>query len=169
MSENQKNFEQGTKGWKTKEWDGKRESYALTKRLTAKHMKIVDYLMEGMEAKDIAGVMGLKPETVARQINTPLLQNELARRRGDWEKQQNYEQKEFMNDAKQILEEAGVNAANTMVGLLGDQDPSIKLRSAKEILDYSVSKEQGGGVANTTINIEQLQILNTALAESKVG
>lgn len=144
------------------------------KRMLPRHFQILDLTLEGLGRTEIAGALGMTRETVQRVVASPVFQHELARRREKREglRDQNsvLEEGAAIDRARMILEEALPKAAQTHVGLLDNDDPAIAQRSANSILDRAMGtadKTGKGGGPQITIHADQVQLLQTAFAESR--
>jgi len=140
-------------------------------RLQTKHLRIVDLALEGLGAKEIASIVGMTPVGIGMLLRSPLVQAEISRRRGLSESVQDEARGLVPNEALKILQNAAVPAANVQVSLLEAEDDSIRQRASKEILErvFGPSKTQeGSSRPQIVINTETLQVLQTALQESRL-
>ncbi len=130
-------------------------------RLTQSHYEIMRLCLLGLHTTDIALAMKMTPVGVGLIINSPLFQDELAKRR---EKQfQVAEEIKTKQDleAMDILKAAASDAANTHVNLLKSNDERVAQSSANSILDRVLQKsDSAGGVRldEATINLLQVTI-----------
>jgi hypothetical protein len=108
----------------------------------------------------------MTPVAISYILRSPLVQQELARRRTGLEVAQKDSVVEESVRAKETLERAAVRAAETQVGLLNVNDPRVKLSASNSILDRVFG---GKEVKGTSINIsaESVQLLSLAIREAK--
>lgn len=139
-------------------------------RLSSRHHRMVDLHLEGVSHVEIAQIVGVTRESVGLVINSPLTQDEIARRRAVREHAVDDLAIAGVLKARSILDEAAEEAATTQVDLLGSGDDRTRLAASKEILGtaFGSGKDgEGGGV----IKIEQATIQNIQIAvqESRAG
>ncbi len=131
-------------------------------RLLPRHYKILALCIEGFTRKDIALALEMSPEGVGLIINSPLFQDELAKRRVS-----------SISDARQlsvtkdlsalnIMQEAATSAAQKHVDLLSSENDRTAQMSANSILDrvLAVDKQNVGAMKldQTIINLLQITI-----------
>ena len=142
-------------------------------RLLPRHFRMLDLCLQGLSRNDIALVCGVTPESVGLVINSPLFQDELARRRqGQYIENKD---KRTLNEgeALDILQKASAKAANRHVELLDSDNERTVQASANAILDrvLAVKGSEVGAVKidQTIINLLQITVneLKGALIESK--
>jgi len=137
-------------------------------RMLPRHMKILDLCLEGKGRKAIAEEVGLHVQSISNIFNSPLFQEELARRRTSMSKAHDQAVSQHVTQAKAELEGSAVEAARTHIRLLGSEDDRTAQSSATAILDRvglgKAEKDAQGDVV--VINVEQMQLLNIALEES---
>ena len=140
-------------------------------RLLPRHKKIVELCLAGHSNKDIAQVVGLTPQAIGLITRAPIFQQALAQRRQEQNAQEDEELHQSLVKARTIIEEASVEAAETQVELLNCEDSSIRLQSAKAILDRAFgSQEKSEGSGQTIVMAPgSVQLLQIALQESEDG
>ncbi len=104
-------------------------------RLQAKHLRIVELLLDGTAKKDIAETLGLTPAGVINITNSAIFQHELARRRTERVGRLDEAENIRRLGAADILDQASSDAARTQVGLLTDENSKVRQVSAMDILD----------------------------------
>ena len=104
-------------------------------RLQARHYKMMDLHLAGMDTKAIAEVMGKSAVGVGQVINSPIFQAEVSRRRASGERAHDEGLAHVAVRAKQVIEDNAENAAQKVVDLMDDEDSSIQFKSATHILD----------------------------------
>lgn len=106
-------------------------------RLTPRHLKILDYCVEGLCPKDIAIKLGMTARQVGIVVNSGSFQHQLAIRRKAFE--EDIDQKLAVKEiqAADILKNASADAAKTLVGVMKLGSEGNRLRSAEAILDRS--------------------------------
>lgn len=100
-------------------------SYKNMHKIKAYHYQAMTYRIAGYNYKEIADLLGYAHTTIK---NWFLLDDVF---RAEFQK---FEKKGLEN-AKRILEEASVEAANKIVDLLDNKNAQVSLNSAKDILD----------------------------------
>ena len=137
-------------------------------RLLPRHFKILDMAASGVRDRgEIASALGVTPQTISNVLNAPIAQDELARRRRSMERSSDEASALVAMQARERLERASPEAAQVHVDLLTDDDPSVRQRSAEAILNRVLGKAEAVGTQNITIiEVDQIQLLNLALAES---
>jgi len=136
-------------------------------RLLPRHFRILELCLEGFSKKDIAGAIGMTPQAISLITNSPLFQDELARRRAERNIEADDRSVGGVVESRRLLEEASAAAAQTAIDLLGSEDERVQLSSANSILDRVFNKEEGAGPSGLTINVDQLKVLQIAIQESK--
>lgn len=137
-------------------------------RMMPAHHRIVDLALQGYTNRQIAEQMNRTPEGIGLVLKSPLVQGELSRRREIQNQAQATGSANTLNRAKEILIEAAVPAANTLVSLLDAQDDSIKRQSANDIFKMIYGTEGTKAPSATVINIEQMNVLIQALKEDRI-
>lgn len=138
--------------------------------LMARHAKIIELTLQGLSQKEVADQLQVSRNNVRKILQQPLVRMELERRRDEILK--NTEEK--ITDAKVLarkaIEEAAEKAAKKQISLMDCEDPSIQLRASQSILDRALGKaDQTVPIGNRImISADQINILQTALEESKV-
>lgn len=138
-------------------------------RLRAIHYKMVDLVLAGLSTKEIAEECERTPQSISLVTNSPLFQDEVARRRKVQNVKHDEASSNVISRVKQILENNAEAAANVHVDLMtNSSDPRIKQSSANSILDrvYPAKVDEGSKTPVVQINVQQLQLLQLALAES---
>lgn len=137
------------------------------KRLTAKHKCILDLHLAGLSHIDVAKEMKMTEQAIGMICRSPLFQDELARRRSGLDKKVDEASANTVSLAKKIMEEAAADAAQLHVELLMHEDPRVAQASANRILEETFGGEKKVAASVVNINIEQLAVLQQALAESR--
>ncbi len=129
---------------------------------------MLELVLQGLSNKDIAERLGCTPQCVSMTVNSAVMQNQLARRRGEMEREANQAHGVAIQDARHVLENGVVDAARTHVELLDDQDHNIAQRSATAILDRCGigSREESQKGVTVVIETEQVNLLTLAMNES---
>lgn len=138
------------------------------KRMLQRHFVMIDLLLQGLSHKDIALRLGCTPQCVSMVHKSPVVQEELARRRKEIDSLSNKSIGVSITEAKQVLEEAALKAARTHVNLLASQDEAVAQRSASAILDRTgiTSKDKNDTSRAIVIEAETVNLLNIAADES---
>jgi len=139
-------------------------------KLQARHLKVMDLTLEGKTRGDIAEAVGMTPQNVYLVTNSPLFQQELARRREEREKHHDSDSMLMLEQAKDILANNSARAAEVHVGLLDSTSDRIKQASASAILDrvgLSPQKQEESRAQPITVSVEVFNNLQQALVEVK--
>ncbi len=105
------------------------------KRLKPKHLRILELLLIGKSQKEIALELSLSEYGISLIVNSPVFQNELARRRAEQNEKADLAETTRRLTAREILDKSANEAANVQIRLLGSANEAIKQRSAMDILD----------------------------------
>lgn len=140
-------------------------------RMMPRHFRIMDLVLQGKTCVQIGKELGCHPDTVTNVSHSPIFQDELARRRARIERQRDDAAAVETFQAKQVIEEAAVDAARAQVDALESPQATIKLRAADAILDRALGKG-GPAKADTTpgtivLSAERIDLLMLALRESR--
>lgn len=143
------------------------------RRILPRHSKILDLSLAGHKNVTIAKIVGMTTGAISLILRSPLVQSELKRRRESSTEIEvmKLDREAVRGKALSILEQESSTAAETIVQLMGCEDPSIQLRSAVSILDRVFPKENGTGgtVVNVELTGEHAQLLVLAMKESDNG
>jgi hypothetical protein len=98
-----------------------------------------------------------------------LFQQEIARRREALEVQSVDAHTREISDGRDKMAAKASDAAQLHCDFLDDPelDPRVRQASANAILDRVYGKDSSGGVPAVLINVEQLNLLQTALSEAQ--
>jgi len=141
------------------------EKYKEIQRLLPAHFKILDYVLAGYGPAQIAKLVDRTKERIGYIIMSPIFQSELARRRSKLEKMQDEREVLHIDSARKHLEEHALEAAEAQTSMLSEEDPNLRLKSSKEILDRVFGKsDDGANVTNVTVlNAQQIDNLRVTL------
>ena len=137
-------------------------------KLTPRHLKIVDYCIEGLTPKDIASKLLMSSRQVGIIINSASFQHQLSIRRSSFEKDIDEKLAETEVHAADILKSAAITAAKRVVLGMGSQNEGLAIRAAESILDRSGNAKLMRAEPmdkNPTIHIshDDLELLNETL------
>ena len=135
-------------------------------RIMSRHKRMMGLHLKGMTNTDIAKETGQHINCVSQVLNSPIVQDEVARLRGLQDKALAEQDAVVTTQARSRLETLSVSAATTLGDLLEDEDPHVKLKSANSILDKALGKSDVPQGANIHINAEHLNLLNLAATEA---
>lgn len=135
-------------------------------KLLPRHYAILELCLAGMDKKAIAEKLEITPQTVYNVTNSPLFQDELARRKKSVEAKQDSLLASTPARAKAVLDQNAVRAAERLSQLVQSADEGIAHRSSVAILDKVLGSDQSK-IRPITINVEQLENLQVALLESR--
>ena len=138
-------------------------------RLNQKHHRMVELYLGGDSRSAIAGKLDCTPESVGMVCNSPLFQQEIARRRSVMESKADEAHALEVSDGRELLASKAKDAAQLHCDFVDDfdLDPRVRQASAEAILNRVYGKDSGSGTPAVLINVEQLNLLQTALAESR--
>lgn len=138
------------------------------KRMLPRHHTIVTLALAGLSERDIAGQLEMTPQAIGMILRSPIVQDELSRRRTQQEHRNDEEMVRGVSKAREILNENSATAASKMVELLDSPDPRVAQMSAKDILDRTLAPAEGGrGMQVTVLSEGAIQLLQVALSEDK--
>jgi hypothetical protein len=112
--------------------------------LEIEHIRVLEAFVRRPNRARIALDLGMSASKVSAILRLPVVQAELAKLTAD-----------VLEMARQHLLTAVGHALDTLVALLDDQDPTVRFRAAKEILDRAMSLSESGGVSETEAAVDQ--------------
>ena len=129
-------------------------------RMLPHHQKILDLTLAGYRLKDIAQAVDMTTAGVSLILNSPIFQDELARRRAVRNEHTDTQASLQLTKARDLLEENVVKAAQVHVDLLTCDDPKVRQTSADRILERVMGKSEDHQtvVVLQKIDVENLQI-----------
>lgn len=138
-------------------------------RMLPRHHAIVEMALNGLSNAKIAECLDMTPQAVGQIVLSPIVQNELARRRGERGEKLDKAALDYVSQAREEVEKASIVAAKTLRGLLDSSDERIRLNSASKILDQVFASKDSNKTAggNLILNVDQIQNLQIALVESR--
>ena len=135
------------------------------KTMKARHKLIIDLHLAGLKNTEIAEEMDNTAESVGMILRSPIVQEELARRRYAVDKVSDQAVGNVAARAKEILAAASANAAQLLVDQIDHQDPRVAQNAALSILEESFGTKSGGPAMVVNINTNQLALLQQTLSE----
>jgi hypothetical protein len=134
--------------------------------IKARHKCMVDLHLAGMTNVQIAEEMDCTPESVGMILRSPIVQQEIAQRRGSITKHTDEAYTESLAKVREIMGKASPQAARTFVNQLDHEDPRVAANAAKNVLEH-VFGDTKDGKPKVVIQIqtEQLQLLQQTLME----
>ncbi len=139
-------------------------------RLLPRHHAILELCLAGNGTREIAQAMDMSPQAISLITNAPIFQHELSKRREGRVKLADEAAALVPMRAKQALENASLDAANTQIELMQKTNPDNKLRAAMatEILDRTLGsgKDANGNSPVIILNQGDILIMQQALNES---
>ena len=126
-------------------------------RLNGRHYQIIDLVLLGKRAVDIAKIVGMTARSVGLVIHSPSFQHELSMRRDTINEQVNKNIVDNIDDTAEELKKAGLEAARKLIGGLASSDEGIVFRSAADILDRTgyPKMTKSIGALSTNIGIDE--------------
>lgn len=129
------------------------------------HLSMVELCLAGHSPEAIAHATSRTVTSVRMVIGSPLFQQELARRRGEQNKRSDQTIGVHRSEAKRILEESLVTAANRQIELLDSNDERVRQTAVSAIFDRTFGKQtEPAGQSGSVIRIEAGAMLNLQLA-----
>ena len=137
-------------------------------RLQQQHLHIVDLALTGLTRSQIAGEIKMTPQNVGMILKSPLVMNELARRRALLEPKIDKDISNSVTRAKELIDETSESAAKEMKSLLREESPRIRYSAARDILDRAMGRAQDKNEKAPTlvIDAETVNLLQLAGKES---
>lgn len=127
--------------------------------------------LEGKSQVEMAQTFGISPLAVCGIVNSPLFQDEVARRRKEKQKVDNEQNGLAVLRSREKLDQASELAADTLAELTRSaKSETVKMQSAKSILDLVYGKDekrQQNSGQTIVMNIENLQFLQQVLDEDR--
>lgn len=138
------------------------------KQILPRHYEILRLSLLGLSPREISKTIDMSTTSLSFIIKSPIFQAELSRRRSHIEGKEDDLIASGVSRARDLLEEASVDAATTQIELLADQDSRVKHSAARDILDRTLGKkgeESRGGTV--VLEIEAINLLKVAFREIK--
>lgn len=145
----------------------KNEPYEVS-RMLPRHHEIVKRCLLGMSNVAIANELGMSNRSISLITNSPLFQQELARRRKLVESEETKIISGGVKQARQILDDNSALAAQTQVDLMSSNEERVKSSAAKDILDRTIgSKVDGGQAVGVVIDASALELVKETFNQVK--
>lgn len=129
----------------------------------------MDLHIQGLDAKEIARMMGKSEVGVGMVIRSPVFEEECARRRAATEKANDEAVAVVAVRAKEKIEGAAEDAADKLVELMDDENSAIQFKSCTDILDRVFGRAGDKEDKRPTILIEGDALFNLQLAIREAG
>ena len=141
------------------------------KRLLPRHFKIVDLYLAGLNIKQISQELGMSSAGVSNIVNSPKVQDEVARRREGQNKDLSQMNVSTIENAKHLLNEKAIQAAQVHVDILEDETASHsqKQSSANAILDRCFNDGKDNNQVATVLTADTINVLNVSIKEAFDG
>lgn len=138
-------------------------------RLNHCHHAIIECALAGMTRNEIATEFGRSPEGVGLILNSPLAQQEMARRREQQRRTNDTSTAAVLSRAKQLMEENSVKAVEKVVQHISSPDDATSLKASNSLLDRvfgSGPKKDGEGTGVTfQLGPDALKTLAEAMSQ----
>jgi len=138
-------------------------------RLVPRHFNIMELCLQGYTQRDIADSLGMSQTAISLIVNSPVFQDELAKRRSTQQKMTDEvsvkERTNIVSDLRQKIEEAAMDAADVHIKNLKNENPRVAQVSADAILDRVLAKNTAP-THITVIEKGAIELLQVALMES---
>jgi thioester reductase-like protein len=142
-------------------------SYEI-ERMLPRHYAIMEASLNGLSNVTIASHFDMSPTAIGQILLSPIVQSEMAKRRGQRVAQLDKAALDYVAQAKEEIEKSSLAAAKTLKVLMDSSDENIRLKSASKILDQVfATKDNKSSSGNLILNVDQLQLLQIALVESR--
>lgn len=136
-------------------------------RLNQTHHAMIECCLVGMTRTQIAEAFERSEVGVGLILQSPLFQQELARRRKTHQQTNDQANASVLAQAKDIIERNATKAANTVVSLLDSQDESVRGKHAENLLDRVFGTKQVA--ASNTFNGPVMMLDGDALANLRTA
>lgn len=138
-------------------------------RLMPRHYEIINLSLAGYGPKEIAQALEMTPQAITLITKSAIFQHEISRRRANQEEKVDDQLASVPALAKQILENASVEAAMVHVENLGSTNDKTRHSAAEAILTRSAVGESKDAqtTPNVTISVESMNLIVLALKESE--
>ena len=136
--------------------------------LSTRHQLILDLSIQGLDATQIASRIGMTPQAIYYIRNQVQFQQELARRMEEKSEETLALLSLAPTRAKEMLEEASLQAAETQIALMSDDSNKMRYKSSKLILDRVFGTGDNQKSQPVTINIEQINLIREAMSEVRL-
>jgi hypothetical protein len=142
-------------------------SYEI-ERMLPRHYAIMEASLNGLPNVKIAEHFDMSPTAIGQILLSPIVQSEMAKRRSQRVGQLDKAALDYVSQAKDEVEKCSLQAAKTIKALMDSSDENIRLKSASKILDQVFqTKDNKSSSGNLILNVQQLNLLQTALTESR--
>lgn len=145
---------------------------AMIQRLLPRHFGLLKLVLSGVYSNgDMARMLGYTPENIRLVINSPLFQDELARRRRETELTENLAVRDGLTQARDLLNQTAYAAVEKLEDVMvGAVDPKLQMDAADKILKYAFPRGEEARGASVTANVvvlsaEKLEGLRAILNE----
>jgi len=139
--------------------------YTHIQNLMSHQLKIVDLFISGLKTSQIAAEANMTMAQIRNITNSPVFQAEVVRRRGQTEDLMNQASvREHVDQTRKALDNATLNAAETLISNLNSENEAIQIKSAAEILDRTSYPrqqkiEQGSSVKVVVLDPSHVKII----------
>lgn len=137
----------------------------ILQKLNNRHQKMIELCLAGYTNGQLAEVFGMTDSRISLILKTPIFQHELALRREKQNQVTDVTTATVLARAKDLLDVNSFKAAKVQSELLESESDTIRRGAANDILNRVLGAPKVD-VQPIQINIDQLNVLQTALAES---
>jgi hypothetical protein len=128
------------------------------KQLTTVHLRTIDAFIESPNKAEIARKLRISESQVARTLKLPVVRDELARRTD-----------ELKQSMAVHMRAAGPKAFDTLIALLDDPNPVVRLRTATYIVDRLLSLPALGSEADAALEARIVEVTGRVDAAEHPG
>jgi hypothetical protein len=157
-----------------KEHDEKAQSTvnAEPDKVTPRHRALMRRLVSGMTLSDACTDIGFSISRASLIVNSPLFQEEMKRMEGEVAKEfAEAEANRPSDPTRLVLTESAETAARTLKGALSDENPTIRVSAAKDILDRTGYAKEDKLKAKVLVEPSQslIDVMSRIVKEKNVG
>lgn len=133
--------------------------------MKAKYKLMVDLHIAGLKNIQIAEEMDCTPESVGMILRSPIVQEEIARRRNMVDRKVDEATANVVARAKQILEQNTERAATVLCEQIGSEDKRLSQNACLEVLEMAFGQKSNTQGPTVVVNADQVLILQQTLSE----
>lgn len=141
-------------------------------KVTPRHRALMRRLVAGMTLSDACTDIGFSISRASLIVNSPLFQEEMKRMEGEVAKEfAEAEANRPSDPTRLVLTESAETAARTLKGALSDENPTIRVSAAKDILDRTGYAKEDKLKAKVLVEPSQslIDVMSRIVKEKNVG
>lgn len=126
---------------------------------------MVDLHIAGLKNTQIAEEMDCTEQSVGMILRSPIVQEEIARRRGMVDRKVDEATANVVARAKQLLEQNTERAASELCKQIGSEDKRLSQNACLEVLEMAFGQKSNTQGPTVVVNADQVLILQQTLSE----